>query len=123
MLYGALFAAIGGAIDNETDTQQFMWPITIPLIFSIIMLQYVIQYPSSSLSVWLSMIPFTSPIVMMMRIPFGVPTYEFILSIILLILGFLGTTWLAGRVYRTGILMYGSKVTYKTMWKWLTMKN
>lgn len=123
LLYGALFAAIGGAVDNETDTQQFMLPITIPLIFSIIMAQFVIQHPDSSLSFWLSIIPFTSPVIMMVRIPFGIQAWELWLSVGVLILGFLGTTWLAGRIYRTGILMYGSKVTYKTMWKWIRMRN
>jgi len=123
LLYGALFAAIGGAVDNDTDTQQFMWPITIPLIFSILMLQYVIHHPSSPLSVWLSIIPFTSPVVMMIRLPFGVPTIEFVASIAALIAGFLATTWLAAKIYKTGILMYGSKVNYKTLWRWLRAKN
>lgn len=123
LLYGALFAAIGGAIDNDTDSQQFMLPITIPLILSILMLQHVIHNPGSSLSFWFSIIPFTSPVVMMIRLPFGVPTFDFILSVVLLIVGFLGTTWLAGKIYKTGILMYGSKVSYKTLWKWLRMKN
>lgn len=123
LLYGALFAAIGGAVDNETDTQQFMLPITIPLIFSIIMAQFVINHPDSSLAFWLSIIPFTSPVIMMVRIPFGIQAWELWLSVGVLILGFLGTTWLAGRIYRTGILMYGSKVNYKTMWKWIKMRN
>ncbi len=123
LLYGALFAAIGGAVDNETDTQQFMLPITIPLIFGILMAQYVINYPDSALSFWLSVIPFTSPIIMMVRLPFGVPLLDFWLSVGLLIIGFLGTTWLAAKIYRTGILMYGSKVTYKTLWRWIRQKG
>ncbi|MCF8304310.1 MAG: ABC transporter permease [Bacteroidales bacterium] len=119
LLYAALFAAIGGAVDNETDTQQFMLPITVPLIFAIIAAQVVVQNPNGSLSFWLSIIPFTSPVIMMIRIPFGVPYFDLILSAVLLILGFLATTWLAGKIYRTGILMYGSKVDYKTLLKWV----
>jgi ABC-2 type transport system permease protein len=120
--YGALFAAIGSAVDNETDTQQFMMPITIPLIVAIIAAQFIIQDPNSTLAWWLSMIPFTSPITMMIRLPFGVPTYELILSMGLLIAGFIATTWLAARIYRVGILMYGKKVTYKELSKWLFYK-
>lgn len=120
--YGALFAAIGSAVDNETDTQQFMMPITIPLIVAIIAAQFIIQDPNSTLAWWLSMIPFTSPITMMIRLPFGVPTYELVLSMGLLIAGFIATTWLAARIYRVGILMYGKKVTYKELTKWLFYK-
>jgi ABC-2 type transport system permease protein len=123
LLYAALFAAIGSAVDNETDTQQFMLPITIPMIFAIIMAQFVTNNPESSLAFWLSIIPFTSPIIMMVRLPFGVPYWELALSISLLIMGFLATTWMAGKIYRTGILMYGSKVTYKTLWKWIKFKS
>ncbi|MCF8229674.1 MAG: ABC transporter permease [Bacteroidales bacterium] len=123
LLYAALFAAIGSAVDNETDTQQFMLPITIPMIFAIIMAQFVINNPESSMSFWLSIIPLTSPIIMMVRIPFGVPYWELGLSIGLLILGFLATTWLAGKIYRTGILMYGTKVNYKTLWKWIRLRD
>ncbi|MCF8233626.1 MAG: ABC transporter permease [Bacteroidales bacterium] len=122
LLYAALMAAIGSAVDNETDTQQFMLPITIPMIFSIIMAQFVINNPDSSLAFWLSIIPLTSPVIMMVRIPFGVPYTELALSMGLLILGFLGAIWLAGRIYKTGILMYGSKVNYKTLWKWIRMR-
>ncbi len=123
LLYAALFAAIGSAVDNETDTQQFMLPITIPMIFAIIMAQFVINNPESSLAFWLSIIPLTSPIIMMVRIPFGVPYWELGLSIGLLILGFLAATWLAGKIYRTGILMYGTKVNYRTLWKWIRLKD
>lgn len=122
LLYAALFAAIGAAVDNEADTQQFMLPVTVPLILSIIMAQYVINDPEGPVSFWLSMIPLTSPIIMMIRIPFGVPPMELILSMVLLIGGFLGATWLAAKVYRTGILMYGKKVDYKELWKWITYK-
>lgn len=123
LLYAALMAAVGSAVDNETDTQQFMLPITIPMIFSIIMAQFVINNPDSALSFWLSIIPLTSPIIMMVRIPFGVPYWELSLSIGLLIAGFIAATWLAGKIYRTGILMYGTKVNYNTLWKWIRLKN
>jgi ABC-2 type transport system permease protein len=119
LIYSALFAAVGSAVDNEADSQQFMLPITMPIIFSFVMAQVVINNPESPMSFWLSMIPFTSPIIMMVRIPFGVPYWELALSMVLLILGFIGTTWVAGRIYRTGILMYGKKVSYKELWKWL----
>ncbi|MEI6455330.1 MAG: ABC transporter permease [bacterium] len=123
LLYAALFAAIGGAVDNEADTQQFMLPITVPLILAIVMAQYVIQDPDGAVSFWFSIIPFTSPVIMMIRIPFGVPVFEVILSMALLLLGFLGTTWMAGKIYRTGILMYGKKVNYIELWKWLRYRN
>lgn len=123
LLYGSLFAAIGSASDQETDSQQFIVPITIPLILSFILVQVIIDNPYSGLAYWLSMIPFTSPIIMIARIPFGVPIHELILSITLLILGFLFTTWLAGKIYRVGILMYGKKISYKELWKWIKYKD
>ena len=123
LIYAALFAAIGSAVDSESDTQQFMLPITIPLIFSIVMAQVIIQNPDGPLAFWLSIIPLTSPIIMMIRIPFGVPAFDLILSMTLLVLGFIGTTWMAGKIYRTGILMYGKKVNYKELWKWLWYKS
>ena len=119
LMFGALFAAIGGAVDSETDTQQFMLPITVPLILSIVVAQSIIQNPDSSLAVWLSMIPLTSPIVMMLRIPYGVPLWEVGLSMLLLVLGFLFATWLAGRIYRTGILMYGKKPGWRDIGGWV----
>ncbi len=119
LLYAALFAAIGSVVDNEADTQQFMLPITVPMIFSLIMAQFVMNNPSGPVAVWLSMIPFTSPVIMMVRIPFGVPYIELWISAALLILGFLATTWLAAKVYRTGILMYGKKPSWKELYKWL----
>jgi len=119
LLYASLFAAIGGAVDQDADTQQFMMPVSIPLIFSIAMSGVIINQPDGALSVWLSMIPFTSPIVMMMRIPFGVPLWQLWTSMALLILGFIGSTWMAGKIYRTGILMYGKKVGYLEIWKWI----
>ncbi len=119
LLYASLFAAIGGAVDHDTDTQQFMLPVSIPLIFSVAMSSVVVNQPDSALSFWLSVIPFTSPVVMMMRIPFGVPYWQLWLSMGLLVLGFLFTTWLAAKIYRVGILMYGKKVNYAELWKWL----
>ena len=123
LFYGALFAAVGSAVDNETDTQQFMMPITLPLIFSIAIAQSVINSPNSSLSVWLSMIPFSSPVIMMVRLPFGIPTSEIIASMVCMIIGFVTTVWFAGRIYRIGILTYGKKPTYKELFKWLFRKN
>ncbi|MDA0195510.1 MAG: ABC transporter permease [Bacteroidetes bacterium] len=122
-LYGSLFAAVGSAIDHESDAQQFMLPITIPLIFSIIALTAVLNEPNGSLAFWLSVIPFTSPVVMMMRIPFEVPLWELLLSMVSLLAGFIFTTWIAGRIYRIGILIYGTKVNYKTLAKWFFVKS
>ncbi len=120
LLYASLFAAIGGAIDNDTDSQQFMMPVSLPLIFSIALSGVIVNQPDGALAVWMSMIPFTSPITMMMRIPFGVPMWQMLTSMGLLIVGFIFTTWIAGKIYRTGILMYGQKVNYAILWKWLT---
>lgn len=123
LMYSAMFAAVGSAVDNEADTQQFMMPITIPLIFAFVIAQTVIQDPESPMAFWFSIIPLTSPIIMMVRLPFGVPLWELALSMGLLILGFVFTTWLAARIYRTGILMYGKKVTWKELGKWLFYKG
>lgn len=123
-LYSAVFAAVGSAVDNETETQQFMLPITLPLVFTLILsMSYIINSPDSTLAVWLSMIPFTSPIAMMIRIPFGVPAWQLALSIVLMIGGFLFTTWVAARIYRVGILMYGKKTSYKELAKWFFYKE
>ncbi|WP_439880200.1 ABC transporter permease [Pontibacter sp. MBLB2868] len=120
LLYGSLFGAIGAAVDNETDTQQFMFPITIPLIISFIMsYTLVLKNPDGPVAFWMSIIPFTSPIVMMVRVPFGVPAWELLLSMALLVLGFIFTTWIASRIYRIGILMYGKKINYRELSKWL----
>jgi ABC-2 type transport system permease protein len=123
LLYAALFAAVGSAVDSEADTQQFMLPLTVPLILAIVMAQYVLQEPQGPIAFWFSIIPFTSPIIMMVRIPFGVPYYQIALSMALLVGGFLAATWLAGKIYRTGILMYGKKVSYRELWKWLKYRN
>ncbi len=119
LLYASIFAAIGSAVDNETDTQQFMLPVTIPIIFAIYAAIYGAQNPDGPLAFWCSMIPFTSPIVMMVRLPFGVPMWEKLLSVAILIASFIGTTWMSAKIYRTGILMYGKKPSWKEMWKWL----
>jgi len=123
LMYSALFAAVGSAVDAEADTQQFMLPITIPLIFSFILIQPVMDNPDGILAFWLSIIPLTSPIIMMARLPFGVESWQLIISMIFLILGFIFTTFIAGKIYRTGILMYGKKISYKELWKWLTYKG
>jgi ABC-2 type transport system permease protein len=119
LLYASLFAAIGSAVDNETDTQQFSMPIMLPIIFAIYAGIFSAENPDGPLAFWCSMIPFTSPIVMMVRLPFDVPFWQIALSISILVLSFVGTTWMAGKIYRTGILMYGKKTTWKEMWKWL----
>ena len=124
MLYSALFAAVGSAVDSDTETQQFMLPITLPLLFTYIMsFSFIVNNPDSSLSFWLSIIPFTSPIAMMVRLPFGVPNWELALSIFLLIGGFIFTTWVASRIYRVGILMYGKKVSFAELGKWFMYKE
>ena len=122
MLYSSLFGAVGSAVDSETDTQQFMMPITLPIIASFLLAQFAVKDPDSSIAFWASMVPFSSPIVMMVRIPFGVPVWQIVLSISLLIAGFLFTTWLASRIYRIGILMYGKKASWKELSKWIFYK-
>ena len=119
LMYSALFAAVGSAVDAEADTQQFVLPITIPLILSFVLITPIMENPDGTLAFWMSMIPFTSPVIMMVRLPFGVANWELALSIGILIASFIATTWLAGRIYRTGILMYGKKATYREIWKWL----
>lgn len=123
LLYGALFAAVGAASDSETDTQQFMLPVSLPLIASIVLLAVVLKDPHGPVAFWMSMIPLSSPVVMMMRIPFGVSIWEVALSMAILVLGFLAIVWLAARIYRVGILMHGTKVNYRTLAKWARMKN
>ena len=119
LFYSALFAAVGSAVNEDPqEAQSLMMPITLPVIFSFFIMSVAVQDPAGPLAVWASIIPFSSPIVMMARIPFGVPWWQLSLSVIFLILGFLATTWLAGKIYRTGILMYGKKPNWKTMWKW-----
>mgnify|MGYP006081334507 FL=1 len=124
MLYSSLFAAIGAAVDNETDTQQFMLPIMLPLILGVYVgFATVINDPHGSIAVLFSHIPFTSPIVMLMRVPFGVSWYELAISMALLLVTFVLMVWLAAKIYRVGILMYGKKPTYKDLYTWLKYKG
>jgi len=123
LLYASLFAAVGSAIDSQEDAQQFTLPLTIPVLFALYAGMASANNPDGPLAFWCSIIPFTSPIVMMVRIPFGVPFWQLMLSFGLLVITFLLTTLMAAKIYRTGILMYGKKVTYKELWKWLTYKS
>ena len=123
LLYASLFAAVGSAVEKEEDASQFMLPLTVPLIVALVITSNVLQNPSGPLAFWGSMIPFTSPIVMLARIPFGVPAWELALSIGLLVIGFVASIWVASRIYRVGILMYGKKGSYKEFWKWIRYKN
>ncbi len=124
LLYSSLLAAIGSAVDSETDTQQFMFPVTLPMILAIVIAQAAVYNPNSAMVLWCSLIPFTSPIVMMVRVAMGsAPAWQLLLSMVLLIGAFVFTTWLAGRIYRTGILMYGKKVSWKELGKWLFYKG
>ncbi len=123
LMYSSLFAAIGSAVDAEADTQQFILPITIPLILSFLLIQPVMDNPDGPLAFWMSIIPFTSPVIMMVRLPFGVTNLDLIISITVLICSFVLSTWFAGKIYRTGILMYGKKPSYKEIWKWIRYKS
>jgi ABC-2 type transport system permease protein len=122
LMYGALFGAIGSAVDNETDSQQLIFPVTIPLIISIVMISAVLNNPNGALAFWFSIIPLTSPVIMMVRLPFIGFSWELVLSMGLLFIGFVGATWIAGRIYRVGILMYGKKPSFKELGKWLFYK-
>lgn len=119
LLYATMFAAIGSVVENNTDSQQFSLPITVPLIIAMLSAIYIVNDPDSSLAIWMSMIPFTSPVVMMVRIPFGIPIWQIALSAFILVASFIGMTWVAAKIYRTGILMYGKKLNYKELFKWL----
>ncbi|MBY0432877.1 MAG: ABC transporter permease [Cyclobacteriaceae bacterium] len=124
LIYGAMFAAVGSAVDSPAEAQQFMFPITIPMLISYFALfTFILDDPHGPISVWLSIIPFTSPIAMMGRIGFGVPDWQLALSMILLVGGFIFTTWFAGRIYRVGILMHGTKVNYRVLAKWFMQKG
>lgn len=123
LLYGALFAAVGSAVDSQQEAQQFTLPITLPLIIAYMgLFMFILNDPHSQASFWFSIIPFTSPVAMMGRIAFDVPLWQLILSQVLLVGGFLFTTWVAGRIYRVGILMSGTKVNYKVLAKWFMTK-
>ena len=119
LLYASLFAAIGSAVENEADTQQLQLPVTIPLLIGFFVAFYAFRSPESNLVWWFSMIPFTSPVVMLARLPFGVPNWELALSVGLLVLTFIASAWLSAKIYKVGILMYGKKSSFKDLWKWL----
>jgi ABC-2 type transport system permease protein len=121
--YGSLMAAVGAAVDAETDTQQFMLPVTMPLVFGFIVAEFMLQNPDGSIGDIFGIIPFTSPIVMMVKTPMGVSAGYLFVSIITLIAAFLCSVWFASKIYRTGILMYGKKASYKELWKWLFYKD
>lgn len=123
LLYAAMFAAIGSAVDSVADTQQLQMPVTMPLIISIFIMLSAMQDPHSSVAFWFSIIPFTSPIIMMARVAYGVPMWEFILSVVVLYGSFVGITYLAAKIYRTGIFMYGKKPTIGELIKWARYKN
>jgi len=124
LFYSALYAAIGSAVDSETETQQFMMPVMMPLLLGYALsLSVITNDPYGNIAFWLSMIPFTSPIAMVVRLPYGVPNWELALSMVILVVGFIGTVWVASRIYRVGILMYGKKTTFKEMFKWFSYKN
>ena len=124
LLYAAMFAAVGSAVDNEADTQQLQLPLTLPLIIGLFIMLHTFEHPGSQLSIWASIIPWTSPMVMLARIPFGiVPAWQLILSLVLLALTFLGTAWVSAKIYKAGILMYGKKSTFKDLWHWIRMKE
>ena len=118
MLYASLFAAIGSAVENEGDTQQLQIPVTIPILIGFFIAIYAFKAPESPLVFWGSMIPFTSPIVMLARLPFGVPAWEIIVSIVLLIATVVLCAWISAKIYRVGILVFGKKSTFKDLWKW-----
>lgn len=122
MLYASLFAAIGSAVENEGDSSQLQMPVTVPLMIAFFVALYAFKAPESMLVFWCSLIPFTSPIVMLARLPYGVPGWELVLSIVLLALTFALCAWLSAKIYKVGILMFGKKTTWKDLWKWLKQK-
>lgn len=119
LIYAALFAAVGSAVDNETDSQQFTLPVTIPLLLTIMLLMPITENPNGPLAFWMSMIPLTSPVAMLIRLPSGVPLMQLLSSMAICVLFFVFCVWFASKVYRVGILMYGKKVTYRELFKWL----
>ena len=122
LLYASLFAAIGSAVENEGDSNQLQLPVTVPLMVAYFIALYAFNAPDSNIALWGSLIPFTSPIVMLARIPFGVPFWQILLSVVLLLLTTVACAWLSAKIYKVGILMYGKKTTYKDLWKWLKQK-
>jgi ABC-2 type transport system permease protein len=124
LLYGALFAAVGSAVESMQESQQFQFPITMPLLIGYFgLFMFVLRDPHGTVSFWLSIIPFTSPVAMVGRIAYEVPGWQLALSMVLLVAGFVFTTWIAGRIYRVGILMTGTKVNYKVLAKWFMMRE
>ena len=123
LLYAAMFAAVGSAVDNVQDAQQFQTPITMPIIIGFVVMIFAMNEPHAQLSVWCSMIPFTSPIVMMARLPFDVPMWELVLSIVILAASFVFMVWAAAKIYRIGIFMHGRKPSYKELWQWIRMRD
>ena len=119
LIYNSIYAAIGAAVDSETDTQQFMMPVIMPLMIAIYVGFSIIENPHGPIAVGFSLFPLTSPIVMLIRIPFGVPWWQIVLSMALLLVTFVGIVWFAAKIYRVGILMYGKKPSYKELYKWL----
>ena len=123
LLYAALYAAMGSAVDSMEEAQQFQTPVTLPVLLGFVVMMYAMKEPNASLVVWCSMIPFTSPVVMMARLPFDVPTWQIIVSVVILYVSFAGMVWMAAKIYRIGIFMHGRKPSYKDLYKWLRMKN
>jgi ABC-2 type transport system permease protein len=124
LFYASLFAMVGSAVSEDAhDTQSLMFPVTMPVILAIVIMMQAINQPTSSLAIWSSIVPFFSPVVMMARLPFGVPEtvpyWQLIMSMLVLVGGFICSTWLGAKIYRTGILLYGKKITWKEMWKWM----
>ena len=122
LLYSAMFAAVGSAVDNVQDASQLQMPVTLPIILALLMMLAVIKDPNSSLAFWFSIIPFTSPVVMMARIPYDIPLWEIVLSLVILYASFVAMVWFAGKIYRVGIFMYGKKPTFKELLKWVRYK-
>jgi len=124
LLYSALFAAIGSLVnDTDSDTQMYAFPVTLLILISIFIMMVVIRQPHSPLALWASIIPFSSPIIMPAILPFHPPLWQIIVSVCMLIIGFLVTTWLAARIYRTGILLYGKKVKFRELVRWMFYKG
>ena len=119
LLYASLYAAVGAAVDSPNDAGQFVMPLTIPLLLGFYCAITIINNPNGPVAFWMSMIPLTSPVVMMVRVPFGVPAWEIVLSALLLLVTFLALTWVAAKIYRIGLLSYGTKPSYKDLWKWI----
>ena len=119
LLYSAMFAAVGSAVDSIQDAQQLQTPIMVPIILALLMMLAVIKDPNSQVAFWFSMIPLTSPVVMIARIPYDIPMWEIVLSLVLLYASFIGMVWVAAKIYRVGIFMYGKKPNLKELWKWV----